>query len=198
MPKWRTVRVSDELLTAAEGALKTGNYRNLSEFVTDAVQQRLDELRQSREKKLHKSVGRPVIRDRLLYAPNHMWVMVTPEGNIRLGLSDFAQSRMEGVASIQTDKMGSEVRTKEPFGVVETWLFKFSLFSPVAGKIIKINETLGKEPSLINKDPYEAGWIAEIRPTNLIALEEELKDLMKPDQYETWVAKLRHSQIVGA
>src|SRR4030065_833249 len=115
MPKWRTVRCSDELLAAVEGALKTGNYRTLSECVTDAVQQRLDELRQSREKKLHKSVGRPVIRDRLLYAPNHMWVMVTPEGNIRLGLSDFAQSRMEGGASFQTDQIGSEGKTKETF-----------------------------------------------------------------------------------
>src|SRR4030066_2552724 len=108
MPKWRTVRVSDELLAAVEGALKTGNYRNLSEFVTDAVPERLDELRQSREKKLHKSVGSPVIRDRLLYAPNHMWVMVTPEGNIRLGLSDFAQSRLGGVSSNQNRKSGRE------------------------------------------------------------------------------------------
>lgn len=117
---------------------------------------------------------------------------------MRLGLSDFAQSRMDGIASIQTDKIGSEVKTKEALGVVETWLFKFELFSPVSGKIARTNEAVRQEPSLVNKDPYEAGWIAEIRPSNLVALEEELRDLMRPDQYKTWVSKLRYSRLRGA
>jgi len=195
MSKWKNVRVRQELLAAVESALEGSNYNNLSEFVSEAIQMRLDELRQKREKTLAKSPECPVIRDRLFYTTSHMWTMVTPEGNVRLGLSDYAQTHMEGIAKAQIDPIGSDVTKEKSFGSVETWMFKFELQSPVAGKIIKTNEAVKNDPSIINKDPYEAGWIAEIRPDNAITLEEELRDLMKPHQYKTWVSKVKFSSI---
>ena len=197
MPEWRTVRVRQELVTAAKRTLETGRYRSLSEFVSEAIRLRLDELKQSHEKIAEKQAEYPVIHERLLYTPNHMWAMVTPEGNIRVGLSDYAQRHLKGIAGIQTDPVGCEVEKEEPFGVVETWMFMFDLYSPVSGKIIKINKVLQGEPSIINKDPYEIAWIAEIKPNNLITLEEELRDLMRLHQYKMWVSKLGRSRILG-
>lgn len=197
MPKWRTVRVSDELLAAVESVLKTSDYKSLSQFVSGAVQLRLDERRRTRENKPDRATGCPIIPDRLLYSRNHMWAMVTPEGSVRLGVSDFAQSRMDGIVNIQIDRVGCEIEKGKPFGDVETWMFKFELHSPVIGKITKVNEAIVDEPFMINKDPYETGWIAEVKPNNLITLEEELRDLMKPDQYKTWISKLRHSRLLG-
>jgi len=197
MTKWRTVRVRHELVAAVESALKTSQYKSLSEFVSDAVQLHLDGLRQNRKGNLKRPIECPVIHDRLLFTQNHMWVMVTPEGNVRVGLSDFAQTRMDGIVSIQTDRIGSEVKKEKPFGTIETWLFRFDLYSPVDGKIMKLNETLRKEPFLINQDPYEKGWIAEISPSNLVTFEEELRDLMRPDQYGTWASKLQQSRVLG-
>jgi len=198
MPKWKTVRVSHELMAAVESALETSNHKSLSQFVAGAVQLHLEELRHKREKGPDRSTDCPIIPDRLLYSPNHMWAMVTPEGNVRLGLSDFAQTRMDGIVRIQTDHVGSEVEKEKPFGNVETWMFEFDLYSPVIGKITKINEAVKNEPFMISRDPYKAGWIAEIKPDNLIMLEEELRDLMRPDQYKTWVSKLRYSRLRGA
>jgi glycine cleavage system H protein len=197
MPKWRTVRVSDELLAAVESVLKTSDCTSLSEFVADAVRLHLDELRHSRGKKPDRATECPIIPDRLLYSRDHMWAMVTPEGNVRLGLSDFAQSRMDGIVRVQVERIGCEIEKGKPFGNVETWMFKFDLHSPVIGKIIKVNEAIINEPFIINKDPYETGWIAEVKPNNLIALEEELRDLMRPDQYKTWISRLRHSMLLG-
>jgi len=197
MPKWKTIRVRQELAAAAKRTLEKNRYQSLSEFVSEAIRLRLDELKQSHEKITEKQVEYPVIHERLLYTPNHMWTMVTPEGNIRVGLSDYAQEHLKGIAGIQTDPVGCEVKKEEPFGVVETWMFMFDLYSPVSGKIIKINKVLQDEPSIINKDPYEIAWIAEIKPNNVVTLEEELRDLMRLHQYKMWVSKLGRPRILG-
>jgi glycine cleavage system H protein len=190
MPEWKTVRVRQELVAAAKRTLEPSRYQSLSEFVSEAIRLRLDELKQSREKIAEKHYVYPVIHERLLYTPNHMWAMVTSEGNIRVGLSDYAQRHLKGIAGIQTDPVGHEVKKDEAFGVVETWMFMFDLHSPVSGKIIKINKILQDEPAIIEKDPYEAGWIAEIKPDNLVTLEEELRDLIKLPQYKILVNNL--------
>lgn len=196
MPEWKTIRLRQELVAAAKRTLEKGRYRSLSEFVSEAIRVRLDELERRHEKTAEKRTGYPVIQERLLYTPEHMWAMVTPEGNIRIGLSDYAQRRLKGVASIQTHHVGFEVKKGEPLGVVETWMFMFDLTSPVSGRIVKINEVLQDEPLVINKDPYEL-WIAEIKPNNVITLEEELRDLMKLHQYKTLVNKLGQPRILS-
>jgi glycine cleavage system H protein len=196
MPEWRTIRIRQELVVAAKRTLEKNQYQSLSEFVSEAIRLRLDELKQP-EKIAEKQIEYPLVHERLLYTPNHMWIMVTPEGNTRVGLSDYAQRHLRGIASIQTDPIGSVVKKKESFGVVETWMFMFDLYSPISGKIIKLNKTLQDEPYIVNKDPYEAGWIAEIKPNNLIALEEELRNLMKQRQYKTWVSKLGRPRILA-
>ncbi|MCW4027870.1 MAG: hypothetical protein NWE76_10360, partial [Candidatus Bathyarchaeota archaeon] len=163
----------------------------------EAIRLRLDELKRSHEKTAQSQAEYPLIQERLLYSRNHMWAMVTPEGNVRIGLSDYAQTRLSGIAGIQTDSVGSEVRKEESFGVVETWMFMFDLYSPVSGKIIKINKVLLDEPSIVNEDSHETPWIAEIKPSNIITLEEELEDLMGLKQYKMWVGKLGQPRILG-
>jgi glycine cleavage system H protein len=191
MPEWRTIRVRQELVVAVKRTLEKGRYRSLSEFVSEAIRLRLHELRQIHEKIAEKQSKYPVIQERLLYTPHHMWAMVTPEGNVRVGLSEYAQRHLKGIAGIQTYPVGYEVKKGEPFGVVETWMFMFDLYSPVGGKIAKINKVLLDEPFMINEDPYEIAWIAEIEPNNLVTLEEELRDLMSIAQYKMWVLKRR-------
>lgn len=191
MPDWKTVRVRQELLEAVEKTIERDQNQSISQFVSEAIQMHLDELRKKREQIVEKKIEYPVIRDRLLYTPHHMWAMVTPEGNIRVGLSDYAQKLMDGISGVQISQIGSQVQKEKPFGLVETWMFKFDLYSPVAGKITRLNKAVQEEPTIINRHPYEAGWIAEIRPDNLVALQEELRELMKPEQYKTWVSKLQ-------
>jgi glycine cleavage system H protein len=202
MPKkWRTVHVRQELAATVKRTLETSSHPvrtpSLSEFVSEAIRLRLDELKQRHEKIAEKQTEYPIIRERLLYTRDHMWAFVTPEGNVRVGLSEYAQRHLMGIASIWTDPVGREVKKEEPFGVAETWMFMFELYSPVSGKIIKINEFLLNDSSIINKNPYEIAWIAEIKSNNLITLEEELRDLMKLHEYNTWVSKLGRPRILG-
>ncbi len=197
MSRWRTVRITQELVEMAKKAAKTSRCRSLSEFVSQAIRLRLDELKPSYETAAERQAEYPLVHERLLYTHNHMWAIVTPEGNVRVGLSDYAQRHLKGITGIKTDAVGYEVKKEEPFGVVETWMFKFDLRSPVSGKIIKINETLQNKASITRENSHGKTWIAEIQPNNLVTLEEELKDLMAVHQYKTWVSKLGLLRIRG-
>ncbi len=192
MAKWKTVRVREELVNAAKSTLEIGEYKSLSEFVSDAVKQRLDELSQGRGFVAEKTVKYPVFQERLLCSPNHMWALVTPQGSIRIGLSEFAKERLKGMLDVRIEPAGHEVSREKPFGVIETWMFRFDLYAPVSGKIARINEALKENPATISEDPYEAGWIAEVKPENPITLEEELRDLMSPKEYKVWAIRQRH------
>jgi len=190
MSDWKTVSIRQELVKEIEKALSTGRYRSISEFVSEAIRLRLEELMRAEGIPLDRRKELITTPEQSLYTPKHTWAQITPEGNIRVGLSDYAQKHLKGLAHISTEAVGKEVKKMEPLGVAETWMFMFDLYAPVSGKIVKVNETLKNEPYLINEDPYNEGWIAEIKPNNSITLEQELKGLLGAREYNKWVAKL--------
>jgi glycine cleavage system H protein len=63
---------------------------------------------------------------------------------------------------------------------METMKVSFELTSPVTGKIVEVNEGLKDSPELVNSDPYSAGWLLEIRATNL---EGDRKRLLTAEEY---------------
>jgi glycine cleavage system H protein len=190
MSEWKTVSIRQELIKEIERILRTGRYRSISEFVSEAIRLRLEELMRAEGIPAAKREEILAIPEQLLYTPKHTWAQITPEGNIRVGVSDYAQRHLKGIANIMTEPVGKEISKMEPFGVAETWMFMFDLYSPVSGKIIKVNEQLKDKPYLVNEDPYGEGWIIEIKPKNSLTLEEELKSLLSSREYNKWVSKL--------
>jgi glycine cleavage system H protein len=190
MSEWKTVSIRQELIKEIEKILRTGRYRSISEFVSEAIRLRLEELMRAEGISAAKREELLAIPEQLLYTPKHTWAQITPEGNIRVGVSDYAQRHLKGIANIMTEPIGKEVAKMEPFGVIETWMFMFDLYSPVSGKIVKVNEKLKDKPYLVNEDPYGEGWIVEIKPKNSLTLEEELKSLLSSREYNKWVSKL--------
>jgi len=190
MSEWKTVSIRQELIKEIERILRTGRYRSVSEFVSEAIRLRLEELMRAEGIPATKREELLAIPEQLLYTPKHTWAQITPEGNIRVGVSDYAQRHLKGIANIMTESVGTEIAKMEPFGVAETWMFMFDLYSPVSGKIVKVNEKLKDKPYLVNEDPYGEGWIIEIKPKNSLTLEEELKSLLSSREYNKWVSKL--------
>ncbi|MEM3551559.1 MAG: glycine cleavage system protein GcvH [Candidatus Bathyarchaeia archaeon] len=190
MSEWKTVSIKQELIKEIEKAIKTGRYRSISEFVSEAIRLRLEELMRVEGIPTSKREELLAIPEQMLYTPKHTWAQITPEGNIRVGISDYAQSHLKGIAQVITEGVGKEIEKMEPFGVAETWMFMFDLYAPVSGKIVKVNEKLKDKPHLINEDPYGEGWIVEVKPKNSLTLEEELKSLFSSREYNKWVNKL--------
>lgn len=190
MSEWKTVSLRQELVKEIEKALRTGRYRSISEFVSEAIRLRLEELMRAEGISIERRKELVTTSEQSLYTPKHTWAKITPEGNIRVGLSDYAQRHLKGLAHITTEPVGKEVKKMEPLGVAETWMFMFDLYAPVSGKIVKVNEALKNEPDLINEDPYNEGWIAEIKPNNSLTLEQELKTLLGAREYNKLITKL--------
>jgi glycine cleavage system H protein len=190
MPRWKTVSIRQELINEIEKLLKTGRYRSISEFVSEAIRLRLEEIERAEGipiKKRNETLATPA---QLLYTPKHTWAQIIPEGNIRVGVSDYARRYLKGIANIRTEPVGKEINKMEPFGVAETWMFMFDLYAPVSGKIAEVNEKLKDDPHIINEDPYAEGWIVEIEPKNSLILEQELKNLLSAREYNELVGKI--------
>jgi glycine cleavage system H protein len=190
MSEWKTISIRQELIKEIERIIKTGRYRSISEFVSEAVRLRLEELTRTEGFSTGKAQETPSAPDHLLYTPKHTWAQTTEDGNVRVGISDYAQKRLRGLAQVRTEPVGKELNKMESFGVAETWMLLFDLYSPISGQIVKINEKLGEKPTMVNEDPYGRGWIVEIRPNNSLTLKQELDGLMGAREYNKWVDKL--------
>jgi glycine cleavage system H protein len=190
MSEWKTISIRQELIKEIEKIIKTGRYRSISEFVSEAIRLRLEELTRTEGFSSGKTQEMASTPDHLLYTPKHTWAQTTTEGNVRVGISDYAQKRLRGLAQVRTEPVGKELNKMEPFGIAETWMLLFDLYSPISGQIAKINEKLREKPIMVNEDPYGQGWIVEIKPNNSLTLKQELDSLMGAREYNKWVDKL--------
>ena len=112
--------------------------------------------------------------DELYYHKDHAWVNVEADRTVRVGMDDFYQKSAGDTTYIDLPFEGDEVSQGETCGKIQSakWVGKF--VSPISGEIIKVNNELEDDCTLINKSPYEKGWIMIVKPSNL---EEELKHL---------------------
>lgn len=101
----------------------------------------------------------------LFYTEEHEWVRI--EGNIAtVGITDFAQEALDELVYVEVETVGEELDRNDVFGTVEAVKTTSDLFLPLAGKIIEFNSALdeneGDNPTLVNEDPYGAGWIIKV------------------------------------
>lgn len=54
----------------------------------------------------------------------------------------------------------------EVLGMLKTKAGPRLVKTPVAGRVVEVNAALARDPSLLARDPYNAGWIAVLDPTN--------------------------------
>ena len=99
------------------------------------------------------------------YQESHEWAR--KEGDlITCGITDHAQDSLSDVVYVELPEVGSSLNRGEVFGVVESVKAASDLYMPMSGEIVEINEALADEPEVINSDPYEAGWMIKIKPSN--------------------------------
>jgi glycine cleavage system H protein len=128
----------------------------------------------------------------LKYSAEHEWVKLD-NGIATVGITDYAQSQLGEIVfvDIQPDLIGETLAKGEVFGAIEAVKTVADAFMPVSGEIIEINEAINevnddnaKQESLINADPYGAGWMIKVKINN----PSELDDLMSDEDYEDFIA----------
>jgi len=122
------------------------------------------------------------IVDHLLYTKEHEWVNI--EENIAtVGISAYAQESLGDITYIELPEKEDEIEQFGELASIESVKAASDIFSPISGKIIEVNEHLEADPGLINKFPYDKGWIAKIE----IADKDEKGNLMKADEYQKFL-----------
>jgi len=127
------------------------------------------------------------VPEELYYSKMHEWVRVKKDHTV-VGITDYAQKALHEIVYVELPTVGSGLKQMQSIGTVESVKAVSEVFTPISGETIRVNERLAESPELLNKDPYNDGWMIEIRPNNL---KKDLEKLMNAQQYVEYVKKLR-------
>jgi len=119
------------------------------------------------------------IPDDLFYnVENNVWLRKEGDGIVIIGMTSYAVSLSGQIVSYTPKKVGKSVKKDKSCATVESGKWVGPAKAPVAGEVIAINDAVASKPSLVNEDPYGAGWLVKINPVNWDA---ESIDLLSGD-----------------
>jgi len=123
----------------------------------------------------------------LKYSKDHEWAKV--EGNIVVfGITEHAQESLGDVVFVELPGEGATVTAGKSYGTVESVKAVSDILAAVSGKVLEINEEVLDSPDLLNRDPYEQGWLIKVEASDLSPLD----GLMSAAEYEVFLAEGEH------
>ena len=124
--------------------------------------------------------------DGLRYSEEHEYVMSTDESGVyRVGITDYAQGELGDVVYVELPTVGESFEKTATFGTIEAIKAVSDLYCPVDGEIVAVNASLDDDPSVINSDPYGAGWMVRLR----VGDQGEVDALMDATAYQALVGE---------
>lgn len=103
--------------------------------------------------------------DDLLYdVDNHIWFKELGDGNVKLGMTTVATAMAGKLVAFTPKKVGRAVAAGKSCATVESGKWVGPAKSVAAGEIVAVNDALVATPTLVNDDPYGAGWLVVLKP----------------------------------
>lgn len=124
------------------------------------------------------------------YTETHEWVRVEEENVVTVGITDYAQEKLGEIVSVELPHVGDEVEKGEAIGMIDSQKASSEVMAPVSGVVLEVNDLLNDDPSVLNSDPYEEGWICRIEIEDM----EQLDDLLGPEEYEELIGSLEEEE----
>lgn len=118
----------------------------------------------------------------LLYTKEHEWINIDGD-EATIGITDYAQESLGDITFVELPTEGDVVEQFEEYASIESVKAASDIFSPMSGEIIGVNDDLNETPGLINKSPYDKGWIARVKLSDL----EEKSNLMTAEEYQNFL-----------
>ncbi len=120
----------------------------------------------------------------LKYTKEHEWIKID-EQIATVGITEYAQGELGDIVYLDLPKIGQKVNHGSTFGTIEAVKAVSDLYSPVEGEVVEVNLNLNSSPELVNKFPYEDGWMIKIK----ISATSNLADLLDSDSYKLLIGK---------
>ncbi len=125
-----------------------------------------------------KEIAELNLPDDLRYAKDHEWTRLDGD-KVVIGIDDYAQDQLGDIVFVELPEVGTTFSKGEEFGTVESVKAVSELFMPIGGEVLAINTTLEETPEHVNNQPYENGWMIEIKPSDVA----EMDVLMDKEAY---------------
>jgi glycine cleavage system H protein len=99
------------------------------------------------------------------YLKTHEWARRDGD-EIVVGISDYAQSTLSDVVYVELPEVDDDIEQGDQLGVVESVKAAGDVYAPMSGTVIAVNEALEDAPELVNEEPFGAGWLVRLAPSD--------------------------------
>ena len=103
--------------------------------------------------------------DDVRFTENHEWARAEND-DVRVGISDYAQDQLGDIVFVEMPQVGSTYDKGQEFGTVESVKAVAELYMPIGGEVLATNTALEDSPELVNKNPYNDGWMIRIKASD--------------------------------
>ncbi len=100
-----------------------------------------------------------------------------------MGITEYAATEMGDVVFVELPASGTMLELAQSFGVIESVKTASDLYAPAAGEVLEANAAAGRQPELVNDDPYGAGWMVRLRLADPSAAAQPSDQLMDAAAY---------------
>ncbi|CEL58068.1 Putative glycine cleavage system H protein, mitochondrial OS=Schizosaccharomyces pombe (strain 972 / ATCC 24843) GN=gcv3 PE=1 SV=1 [Rhizoctonia solani AG-1 IB] len=114
------------------------------------------------------------------YTKEHEWISYDSDTKLgTISITEYAQQQLGDVVFVELPKEGSQVKTGDQLGAVESVKAASDIYAPVSGTVKELNPALEQKPSLLNTAPESEGWLCKIELSD----PSEIETLYTEEQY---------------
>jgi len=113
------------------------------------------------------------------YTDTHEWILLN-KNPAKTGITQYRANQLGAVSSVTLPDTNKDANQGQVISGITGANASHSFHSPVSGHIIDHDEILFDTPGTINSDPYDAGWIMSISPSDM----SQFNNLMTAAQYD--------------
>jgi glycine cleavage system H protein len=114
---------------------------------------------------------------------DHIWARLEDDGDITIGITEYAQDELGDIVFIEQPQKGSTIKIGGKSMVIESVKSASDIPSPLSGRVVATNDAATKDPSIINHDPEQNGWLFKIHPSDM----KEFDKLLDKEAYEKYL-----------
>ncbi len=122
------------------------------------------------------------------FAKTHEWIRLDDDGLATVGISAYAVEALTDLVFMQLPEVGRHVKAGESIGEIESVKAVSDFYAPVSGEVAEVNAALPNSLETLGQDPYGAGWLVTLRPSDT----GELAALLDQAAYDALVKSQPH------
>lgn len=96
-----------------------------------------------------------------LYHRDHLWIKEDGD-SVVLGVSDYLQDAAGAILFVQLPEPDTKIKKGDRIVSLEAAKWVGHITAPFDGRVEAVNDFLGRQPGLVNVDPYGAGWLLRL------------------------------------